>query len=203
MPISKERFEQGLTAQEYLDTVEANRERFLANLEAASEVFTDEDRAFFEQHPISVAALGEDWCTDVVQFFPLIIKLAEENPSITLRIFPRDQNLDIMDQYLNQGEFRSIPTFVIYDPDWNELGHIIERTSRQTNEMAQETRRFAQENAHLEGINRAYNNMPDETRNTVRENNARYRWERMLEWNRWFLDEFKDIAARSTAKAGS
>ncbi|RIK47077.1 MAG: thioredoxin family protein [Chloroflexi bacterium] len=199
MPISKERFATGLTAQEFLDSIELNKEKFLENIEANS--FSDEDLAFFNAHPVSIAALAEDWCTDVVHFLPVVIKLAEQCPAVTLRIFKRDENLDIMDQYLNRGEFRSIPTFIVYDPDWNELGYYSERPAAATAMMAAESTRFARENAHLEGVNRTYDNMPDETRQAVRANSARFRWANMLEWNRIFIDELKAIVAGGVAVA--
>jgi hypothetical protein len=201
MPISKERFAQGLTGQQFIDLIEKNRERFEQNLKETTAIFTDEDRAFFAEHPVSIAAIAEDWCTDVVQFLPPIIKLAEEVPSITLRIFLRDQNLDLMDQYLKEGKFRSVPTFIIYDADWNELGHFNERPAAVTQEMAKETRRFEHDNSELEGINRTVENMPPETYAAVRANSAKFRWDSMLAWNRIFLEEIKSIAAGATVRA--
>jgi hypothetical protein len=201
MPISKERFAQGLTGQQFIDLIEKNRERFEQNLKETTAIFTDEDRAFFAEHPVSIAAIAEDWCTDVVQFLPPIIKLAEEVPSITLRIFLRDQNLDLMDQYLKEGKFRSVPTFIIYDADWNELGHFNERPGAVTQEMAKETRRFEHDNSELEGINRTVDNMPPETYAAVRANSAKFRWDSMLAWNRIFLEEIKSIAAGATVRA--
>lgn len=195
MPVTRERFAQGLTGSQYLELVQQNRERFEANLAAADELITDEDRAFFSEQPLSILAIGEDWCTDVVQFLPPIIRLAEQCPNIELRIFPRDQNLDLMNQYLNQGKYQSIPVFVFFDGDWNELGHFIERPAAVTAEMAQETRRFAEANPQLEGINRAYEHMPDETRQRVRENSSAFRWNNMLRWNRIFLDEIRALVA--------
>jgi hypothetical protein len=201
MPISKERFAQGITSQQFIDQIEKNSERFEQNFAETPQIFTDEDRAFFKQHPVSIAAIAEDWCTDVVQFLPPIIKLAEEVPSITLRIFLRDQNLDLMDQYLKDGEFRSIPAFIIYDADWNELGHFNERPAEVTQEMAKETRRFALDNSDLEGINRTVDNMPPETYAAVRANSAKFRWDNMLRWNRIFLDEIKSIAGGAAVSA--
>ncbi len=200
MPISQDRFAEGLTAQQFIDQMTKNRERFEQNLTETTAIFTDEDRAFFAEHPLSIAAIGEDWCTDVIQFLPAAIKLAEEY-DLPLRVFLRDQNHDLIDQYLKQGEFRSIPVFVLYDANWNELGHFIERPATVTQEMAKESRRFALENSHLEGVNRSYENMPDETRTIIRENSSRFRWDNMLDWNRAFLDDIKSIAA--TARTGA
>lgn len=196
MPISRERFADGLTAQQFVEQMTRNRERFEDNLEKTTAVFTDDDQSFFSEHPVSIAAIAEDWCTDVVQFLPPAIKLAEQY-GVALRIFLRDQNHDLIDQYLKEGKYRSIPVFVLYDADWNELGHFNERPPSVTEAMAAESRRFALENSHLEGFNRAYENMPDETRTLVRENSARFRWGNMLDWNRTFVDEIKTIAASS------
>lgn len=196
MPVTKETFESGLTADQYIDLVEANREKFLENLEAKS--ITDEDKQFFKEHPVKIAAIGEDWCTDVVQFLPVIINLAREVPEVELRIFQRDKT-DLINDYLNQGQYKSIPVFVLLDQDWNELGHFIERPAAVTRMMGEETRRFAQENPQLEGANRSYENMPDETRQAVRANSAAFRWNNMAEWNRIFLDEIKSIAAGDRA----
>lgn len=199
MPVSRERFAQGLTADQFFEQMTRNQERFQSSLDGTASIITDEDRAFYREHPISIAAIGEDWCTDVVQFLPAVIALAEACPQISLRIFLRDQNEDLIDQYLKQGKFRSIPVFVVYDQDWNELGHFIERPESVTREMATETRRFAAENTQLEGINRSYENMPDETRQAVRDNSSRFRWDNMLRWNRIALDELRAIAGDTAA----
>ncbi|ACZ37566.1 thioredoxin family protein [Sphaerobacter thermophilus] len=193
MPVSRERFAQGLTADEFQARMTQNQERYEANIAAAAAIITDDDRRAFGARPLSIVAIAEDWCTDVIHFLPVVVALSREIPSIDLRIFLRDENLDLMDQYLNQGKYRSIPVFVLYDADWNELGHFIERPAAMTEAMARESRRFASENPDLPGINRSYENMPEETRKAVRANSARWRWETMDQWNRLFLDELRAI----------
>lgn len=193
MSISREQFAQGISIDAFVDQMEVNKDKFLENIEAFT--VTEDDRAFFAEHPVSIAAFGEDWCTDVVQFLPVVAKLAREIPSVTLSVFKRDDHLDLMQPYYKEGKYHSIPVFVLYDADWNELGHFIERPAAVTAQMATETRRFAQENAHLEGINRTYENMPDATRQAVRENSSRFRWGNMDVWNRIFVDEMKALVA--------
>ncbi|MBX5444734.1 thioredoxin family protein [Sphaerobacter sp.] len=193
MPVSKERFAQGLTADEFQARMTRNQERYEANLAAAAAIITDDDRRAFGARPLSIVAIAEDWCTDVIHFLPVVVALTREVPSINLRIFLRDENPDLIDQYLNQGKYRSIPVFVLYDADWNELGHFIERPAAMTEAMARESRRFAMEHPELPGINRSYENMPEETRNAVRANSSRWRWETMDQWNRVFLDELRAI----------
>lgn len=65
--------------------------------------------------------LTEDWCGDSAQNIPYIFKIAECNQNISLRLIPRDENLDIMDIYLTGGKSRSIPKLVTFDENGNEL----------------------------------------------------------------------------------
>ncbi|MDQ4076689.1 MAG: thioredoxin family protein [Chloroflexota bacterium] len=137
MAITRERFEQGMTYDEYKAQMTRNRERLEENERTI--VLSEEDVEFFKQlpQPLDVLVLVEDWCGDVVANVPVLARLAAESEKLNLRFFLRDQNLDLMDQYLNQGEFRSIPTFVFFDQDFNELGHWIERPAAIT-EMQRE-----------------------------------------------------------------
>ncbi len=150
--ITAERFAQGYTWSEYMQVIQQNKERF-AESYAETQV-SPEDCAFFAQVPgrvggkLRVVALAEDWCPDVYTNLPILIKIAECSPDIEVRIFPRDKNLDIMDAYLNQGQFRSIPTFVFLDNDFNELGVWIERP-RAANELRE---RLMQELAQQPGL---------------------------------------------------
>ncbi len=192
MAISKERFESGLSVEQFIEEMEVNKEKLVENIDANE--FTAEDLEFFRNKPLSIAAIGEDWCTDVIQFLPVVAKLEKEVPELSLKVFKRDDNTDLIDQYLKEGKYRSIPVFVVYDNDWNELGHFIERPAEVTRQMGEETRRFAQANPDLEGANRSYENMPDETRTAVRANSSTFRWDNMLAWNRIFIDELKALA---------
>ncbi len=64
--------------------------------------------------------LTEAWCGDSAQSLPMISKMAKENPRIELRILLRDENPDIMNQYLTNGK-QGIPKLVVFDKTGNEL----------------------------------------------------------------------------------
>jgi len=64
--------------------------------------------------------LVEAWCGDVAQNLPAIARMAEQNKNIELSIIFRDENNEIMNEYLTQGA-RSIPKLVIFDEGFNEL----------------------------------------------------------------------------------
>ncbi|MEZ4733876.1 MAG: SelT/SelW/SelH family protein [Caldilineaceae bacterium] len=132
MSVTKERFAQGLTYAEYKAQMTRNQERFLANEQAVA--LDSADLSFFTQlsAPFHVLVLAEDWCGDVINNLPVLGRLAEASGKLAVRVFLRDQNLDIMDQYLKEGQFRSIPVFVVFDENFRELGYWIERPASVT-----------------------------------------------------------------------
>ncbi len=64
--------------------------------------------------------LTEGWCGDAAQNLPVINKLAEENSNIDLKVILRDDNLELMDQFLTNGG-RSIPKLIALDDHKNVL----------------------------------------------------------------------------------
>ncbi len=63
--------------------------------------------------------LTEPWCGDSAFLLPIIAEAAGLNDDVTLRILLRDDNLDVMDQYLTGGS-RSIPKLVAFAEDGTE-----------------------------------------------------------------------------------
>lgn len=70
--------------------------------------------------PVTWLILVEPWCGDVAQNLPFIYKAAELNQNIDLRIILRDENLDVMDEYLTNGG-RAIPKMIALDKNLSEL----------------------------------------------------------------------------------
>ncbi len=58
--------------------------------------------------------LTEGWCGDAAHNIPVLNKMAEENPNIDLQLVLRDENLDLMDNFLTNGG-RSIPKLIAVD----------------------------------------------------------------------------------------
>ena len=63
--------------------------------------------------------LTEAWCGDAAHSMPFIFKMTELNRLITFEWKLRDENLDLMDQYLTNGG-RSIPKLIAYDQHGKE-----------------------------------------------------------------------------------
>jgi hypothetical protein len=124
--VTKERFEQGLTLQQYVEHMSVNRERFVDALDEAT--IGSADAQILERLGgiRRVLVISEDWCGTCLAFVPFVAKLVEGRADIELRLFPRDANLDLMDQYLKNGRYRSIPVFAFFDEHMNELARFLE-----------------------------------------------------------------------------
>ena len=124
--LSRERFAEGLTLAQYLDRMSMNRTAFVRALESAT--VTDDDRRLLERLGPSVKLLviTEDWCGTSLAYVPRVAKLAEQHPGVEMRIFLRDENPDVMKEFLKRGVHRSIPVFVFFDEEMTEVARFIE-----------------------------------------------------------------------------
>lgn len=64
--------------------------------------------------------IAEGWCGDAAQILPIINKVAEASDKIDFKIVLRDENEDLMNQYLTNGS-KSIPKVLILDHENNVL----------------------------------------------------------------------------------
>lgn len=130
-----ERIQNGLTPEAYMGYFEREAENsdseyqdyMKLNLQRTSRI----DKTYFVSDELQNAiknietpqlwfVITEPWCGDSAQTLPYITKMTKCNDKITMRILLRDQNLDIIDQYLTNGT-RSIPKLVVFDEHQNEL----------------------------------------------------------------------------------
>ncbi|MCB0727125.1 MAG: thioredoxin family protein [Ignavibacteria bacterium] len=71
-------------------------------------------------HPVVFFVIAESWCGDVAQNLPVIYKIAELNPFIKLKIILRDENENIMNEFLTNGA-KSIPVCILLDGETFEV----------------------------------------------------------------------------------
>ncbi|HEV8670590.1 MAG TPA: thioredoxin family protein [Candidatus Limnocylindria bacterium] len=142
MTLDRARWDTGLTYDAFKAAMTRNQERFAQNeSRVALDAETVRTLKSLPQR-LRVLVLAEDWCGDVVANLPILGRLAKEIPTLEVRIFYRDQNLDLMERWLNQGKYQSIPVFVFFDQDFRELAHWIERPASVTERRAKERRKI-------------------------------------------------------------
>jgi hypothetical protein len=111
-----------------------------------------------------VLVLAEDWCGDVIDNLPILGRLAAESGKLNLRVFLRDQHLDLMERYLNRGEFRSIPVFAFFDEDFHEVGRFIERPESVTSRRASQRATLSAQHPELGDPSTPVGQLPEEAR---------------------------------------
>lgn len=136
--VTPERFAQGMSYTDYVASIERNQKRFEENY-AGTDIPAEDIAAFKAlmakpNGPARLLVIGEDWCPDVFRGMPVFQKLAEAT-GLEIKIMKRDDNKDVIAEFLNGGEFESIPVAVFYTKDMQELCHFIERPAKANAEM--------------------------------------------------------------------
>jgi hypothetical protein len=131
--VTSARFAQGLTYADFLAKAAINHDKFDKNYQSVP--LTEEDLSFFRKAaavphgPAKILALAEAWCGDVYRELPTMVRIAEAT-GMDLRVFPRDENPDIMEEFLsNNGKSRAIPVFVFYTADPQYITRFVERSA--------------------------------------------------------------------------
>ena len=116
----KQYFDKGIDFETYVSQMESHKE----NMQYVYENFklpAGSDLSDIKDKDLRVLVISEDWCGDAMMNMPILRHIADE-AGYEVRIVYRDQNLELMDQYLTNGG-RSIPKFIYLDENFNYLGN--------------------------------------------------------------------------------
>ncbi len=131
--VTPARYEQGITYEQWMEQIDRNQDKFVDNFEShqvdPDAVATIKALMAKPNGPAKMAIIGEPWCPDVFRGLPVMVKLAKAC-GLDYKIFFRDQNLDMINEFLYKGEFQSIPVAVFYTADHEYIGHWIEKAKK-------------------------------------------------------------------------
>jgi hypothetical protein len=199
MKIDRARFDQGLTYDAFKAQMTRNRDRLEDNERRV--VLGTDDLAAFRELPraVKVLVLAEDWCGDVIANLPVLARLAMDSGKLDVRVFLRDQNDDLMQRYLNKGQFKSIPVFVFLDEDFHELGHWIERPASVTEVRAKRRRDIFAAHPEFGSPDAPVDQLPEDVRVRLQAELAKMREETAKFANAEVVRELREIATRVAA----
>ena len=150
--VTPQRFEQGFTYPGYMAQIKVNKARmegfydnFQVRPEEAAALKTLSEKP---DGPAKMLVLCEDWCGDVVRGLPVLARMAEAT-GWEMRVFPRDSHHDIMNEFLKNGEWMSIPTAVFYTRDHKYICHWIERPEAADQEIHEIEEAIRRENPEI------------------------------------------------------
>ena len=126
MSLTEQKFNQGMTPQEYIDQIKVNKQPFLDIYNAMN--IPDKAKSLFDglSEPLRLAVFTADWCGDAVQTTPVILRLAESTPGLKVQVFNRDDELDLTNSFLPENRAGTVPVFVVLDSSMGEVAKFIE-----------------------------------------------------------------------------
>ena len=187
--VTLQRFDQGVSYETYMGQIKVNKARFEDFYNNFS--VTAEDTAALKElvgkanGPAKMLVLGEDWCGDVIRGLPVLARIAEAS-GMQMTVFPRDENHDIMNEFLKNGQWMSIPVAVFYTKDHEYISHWIERPEIAEQEMEQIEKDIRAENPDI--------NDQDFGRERRARTASRARY-----WQDMTVTEIRDLLTRLTA----
>ncbi|MGV2621674.1 UNVERIFIED_CONTAM: thioredoxin family protein [Halobacillus marinus] len=119
----EEWFNKGMTAQTYVDQMQTHQENFIYIYENFGIPVEDEPTfTRSRMNGLRAIVLTEDWCGDAMMNVPIFLRMAEA-AQIPVHFLLRDENLDLMDNYLTDGRARSIPKIILMDKNGEEVAN--------------------------------------------------------------------------------
>lgn len=117
-------FENGMSFDEFIKTDEESyREKSLEVLESINFEEESIEKIKSIDEKINILICGEIWCADCMINIPVIEKMRTYNENINISIVSKDQ---IRESDIKIESHIKLPTFIVYDEDFNELGFFTE-----------------------------------------------------------------------------
>ena len=151
--VTPQRFAEGFDYMAYMDAIKVNQARFESGYDECR--LSDADAQAFRElashanGPKKMLVLGEDWCGDVVRGLPVLARISEA-AGLEMRVFPRDSHHDIMNEFLKNGQYMSIPVAVFYTGEHEYICHWIERPAIAEIEMHRIEQEIRAENPEID-----------------------------------------------------
>jgi hypothetical protein len=201
MAVTRAQFEAGMTYQAYKDQMTRNREQLEQN-EKDLDLKAEDLQAFKNARPVNVLALAEDWCGDVIANLPILGRIANESGTLNVRVLLRDTEPGsvVMDEHLNRGEFKSIPTLIFLDDDFNELAVWIERPASVTKLREEKRQALYKEHPEWGDPSKPIAELPEDVRTSVQQLTGAMRNETKPFANSEVVRELREIVERIGSK---
>ena len=188
--LTQEKFDQGMTTQQYIDQIKVNKGPFVAIYETLQ--VPAESLSLFNglSEPLKLAVFTADWCGDAVSTTPVILKLADSTPNRSVQVFNRDDELELSNSLLPEHRAGTVPIFVVMDQDMNQVVRFIETANSLVPDIDAMDAAIDQETA---GMDEA------EQRQAKRGRRTSFRVERAQAWGEVILKEFGGLVAEALA----
>ena len=145
------------------------------------------------------AVFTEDWCGDALTSSPSVLKLATTTPGLQVKVFERDKHLDLTNSFLPPHRAGTLPVFVVFDRDMQEVARFIETAKELqplVGRMADELRARLLDPAEAE---KPMNELTPESRAKFGSARAAYRVAHAPDWGAIVIRAFTATVQRGLA----
>ena len=108
-------FEKALSYDDYVGLLENNLELHQLHYKKFM-ISPEKEQIIKDIKPLRILVLTEPWCGDSLAIFPVVRRLVEINGKWKLKILRRDENPELMDQFLTRNA-RAVPIFLFLQED--------------------------------------------------------------------------------------
>jgi hypothetical protein len=187
-----------MTYEQFKGVLKGNREQFEAN--DAKLQLTDAELTPFRElrSALDVVVVVTETCPDVIMNLPILNGIAQATGKLNPRIFLRDDNKDLMAQYMN-GPYESVPVFAFFDQDWNELGVWIERPRGVTELREAKTREIYASDPAFGSPDGAASELPEDVRGRLQQAIRQMRSDTMDAYARETVRDLGEMIREMTA----
>ena len=184
--LDQAKFIQGMTTQQYIDQIKVNKDPFVEIYESVNIPKNSLNIFAALKEPLNLAVFTADWCGDAMSTTPVILKLADSTPNISLQVFNRDEELELSNSLIPEHRAGTVPLFVVMDKDMQHMVRFIETANALVPEI----------DAMDAAIDLEVAGMDDaEARQLKRGRRTSYRVEHAQPWGDVILKEFEGLVS--------
>jgi len=190
--LTREKFEQGMKPQQYIDQIKVNKQPFI-DIHDAVEVPTGVLQQFDGlSEPLNLTIFTADWCGDAMSTTPAILKLAESTKGLMVNVFNRDDELELSNSFLPENRQGTVPVFVVCDSSMSVVAKFIETAFELVPDI----------DAMDGNIDRELENEPeDSARRLRRGKRTEYRVTHARQWGEVILKSFANTVADGLSRS--
>ena len=192
MSLTADKFNQGMTTDQYIDIIKVNKDPFCQIRDGVE--IPDDVLDYFNslENPVNLAVFTSDWCGDAMSTTPVILRLADASDNINLSVFNRDDELDLTNSFLPEHRAGTVPVFVVFDQNMGEVARFVETAISLVPAI----------DAMDEMVAQAAASVTDEAegRRQARGRRTAHRVTKAAEWGAVILNEFRQLVADGFAR---
>ena len=193
--INLEQFEQGMRLDQYMASLERNKENFRANFIKATELFTADDMVFFRKMPykVNIVVLTDDENADALRDVPIIGRLSVEVGTLKLKIFRR-QTAAVVEAvaHLNDGH-APVPAIMFFDQSMALLGQFVLRLPDLTDEMVRRRSEWVEAHPEIRDAHEPTDKMSPITRTRLTQTIYAMTPDQRTSWGRKTVKAWREI----------